>query len=1007
MSSASDPEAEFDADAAALESAIARILDHHAADPSRDVSYFLDEHVKTLRRRLDSLRALGFVGSLDAEVTSDLPMPSRVHDRFRVVGLIGRGGMGDVYLAIDELLGRRVALKVQRAIKGHDPVGATSRLARFRREAEITAQLDHPGVVPVYDYGRLEDGRVFYSMKFVAGRTVEDIVNACGRGDSATLAEFPLERRLAVVERVCETLAFAHSRGVVHRDIKPENVIVGSYGAVHLLDWGVAYVKHEAHSSAATEAAKIVVASDPDAKTLDGVLLGTPAYMAPEQRSAAHGAIDGRTDVFLVGALLYRLLAAASPQATSAFLATRSSAADRAFSRLPRALRAIILKATASASSARYADMDQLIADLRAFRESRPGRAWRETPLSWVIRLVRRHATATVILLAASAVVVTGLLAFNVLREARAAALASEIERRVAVFRQASSQLLPTEDVDGVGPTRIDHLGYLDRVEAAIATLGLEFESNPTVDVVANWRSTFGSLPLPDQEAVLDRLGDIVLHLELAGIRDFVTTEEAFAKGLAARLETFLLRRSSLPPWIPLRRFGSYAQARALLSAFDGDSQRLERLRQLQSVVTEPEFDCATHPVTRSLPSLQFDWAIVTAYAIGSRVKLAPGLEERLSAGYDSPFARYALTRILVGKTRTVDERERAVRYGSALRSRFPSDKACAAAFARALLSAEQRQAAIPLLLEAIETCSRPVLLLKDLARGYAALGDYGAARQALDRAIQLDDESPLLFQERMLVHAKQGSQAAALADLAACQSFGDPSAEAWYAVLMELIEQGRLDAVERMTASASRAIKAKPEYTAVLAGLSRARGRPELGIASLQAVLRRLPVNPECRYELVMSMLAMGDVPGAKSAAEGLPEDHPYSARAFESLADHISRADPTDPAILTSLRACLRSDPRRHIVRVRLIEALVRMRDEPAAALELRKLEGEFVRPEIRTGEDSTLVPVVTEFLDRVATDPIFESWRKPARNDDGQWRREAAEALRDLRIRVDRLK
>lgn len=1007
MSSSTDSNPEFDADAAALEAAIAHILEQQAAEPSRDVSHFVDEHVKALRRRVESLRELGLVGTLSGAATTDSATPNRVHDRFRIVGLIGRGGMGDVHLAMDELLGRQVALKVQRPIAGYDPIGATARLARFRREAEITAQLDHPGVVPVYDYGRIEDGRVFYSMKFVAGRTAEDIVTACGRGDVATLDEYSLERRLDVMERVCETLAFAHSRGVVHRDIKPENVIVGSYGAVHVLDWGIAHVMHQTREPMPVPASTSVVTSDPDAKTLDGVLLGTPAYMAPEQRSSAHGTIDRRTDVFLAGAMLYRLLTAATPQATSAWLATRSSAADRSFARLPREVRAILLKATADEASARYADMDQLIADLRAFRESSPGLAWRDTPFSWAIRWVRRHATATVSLGALSAVAITGSLAFNELREARAAAFASEIERRVATFRRASAELMPTEDVDGVGPTRIDHNGFVDRVIAVIAELGLKFELEPGTDVVARWRPTFMALTPPDREMVLDRLGDIVLHLELAGIRDFVTTEDAFAKALVTRLETFLVRRSSLPPWIPLRRFGIYAQVRDLLSALDGDARRLESIARLQSIAKDPDFDCATHPETRALPDLQFEWAVVAAFATGMRLNLVPGLEERVSSKNDTPFARYALTRILVGKSRTAEERERAVRYGSALRTQMPTDPACTAAYARALLSAEQSRAAIPLLIEAIEPCSRPVLLLKDLARGHAAVGDYVAARQALDRAIALDPESPLLFQERMLVHAKAGDLASALADLAACHRFGEPSVEAWYAVLVEFLERGRLDAVDRLTARASPAIRKKPEYTAVLAGLSRARGRPEAAIESLQGVLRRLPVHPECRYELVMSMLAMENIPGAKAAADGLPEDHPYSARAFEALADHIARFDPTDPAILTSLRACLRSEPRRHAVRVKLIEALLRLRDPQGAALELRKLEGEFRRPEVRAGQDSTLVPVVLQFLDRVATDPVFESWRRPARDDDAPGRREAEEALRDLRSRVNRAK
>src|SRR5262245_33809242 len=163
--------------------------------------------------------------------------PDLTGTKYEIVGRIGQGGMGTVYRARDRELGREVALKVVRL-----PEGAPDIAARMMREARTLARLEHPGIVPVHDVGTLGDGRVFYAMKLVRGAPLDQ------------LGPTGLAERLRIVERVCEAVAFAHAHGVIHRDLKPQNVMVGPFGEVLVMDWGVAKITGDTTSSLGSEA---------------------------------------------------------------------------------------------------------------------------------------------------------------------------------------------------------------------------------------------------------------------------------------------------------------------------------------------------------------------------------------------------------------------------------------------------------------------------------------------------------------------------------------------------------------------------------------------------------------------------------------------------------------------------------------------------------------------------------------------------------------------------------
>ena len=252
--------------------------------------------------------------------------------RYRLVGELARGGMGVVYEADDLELERRVALKVL-ATELTTPDAAE----RMRREARIIARLEHPGIVPVHDVGELADGRVYYAMKLVRGV----------RLDAFARQQHGRTELLRVFLRVCEAVAFAHAAGVVHRDLKPENVMVGEFGAVLVMDWGVAGAIGERAAA------------------------GTPGFMAPEQERGE--AIDARADVFALGRML---------EGTD------------------RRLRAIIAKATAPDKNARYADARELGDDLLRFLDGEPVAAYRENVLERAGRWLGRNRALVGVVLA-------------------------------------------------------------------------------------------------------------------------------------------------------------------------------------------------------------------------------------------------------------------------------------------------------------------------------------------------------------------------------------------------------------------------------------------------------------------------------------------------------------------------------------------------------------------------------------------------------------------------------
>ncbi len=269
--------------------------------------------------------------------------PDLSQTKYRLTGVAGSGGMGTVYIVEDTELRRRVALKVL-------DVPDAGVEARLRREAQVLARLEHPGIAPVHDAGSLPDGRAFYTMKWVQGE----------RLDARLSRPVPLAERLRLFLRIADAVAFAHAQGVVHRDLKPENVMVGAFGEVLVMDWGLAKV--------VGDGADLV----PTRKTAESAVLGTAGFMAPEQAAGESARVDARSDVYSLGAMLQ-------------WMATGE---------VVPALRAIWRKAMAVPREGRYPDVAALAADVIRFLDGAAVSAYPETLLHRALRVAKRHRVA-------------------------------------------------------------------------------------------------------------------------------------------------------------------------------------------------------------------------------------------------------------------------------------------------------------------------------------------------------------------------------------------------------------------------------------------------------------------------------------------------------------------------------------------------------------------------------------------------------------------------------------
>ncbi len=558
-----------------------------------------------------------------AEILQRLQSHRTGQPRYRVSGEVGRGGMGAILQVWDEDLRRPLAMKVVLGDSIGAPAAPTTsagdttaawptpisveprRMARFLEEAQITGQLEHPGIVPVHELGLDEQGNAYFTMRLVRGRNLESIFELVEHESEG----WSLTRALGVMLRVCEAMAFAHDRKVLHRDLKPANVMVGQFGEVYVMDWGLARVQgdkdlHDVRLRAPQQPAERVATdrrerfedSDPNLYTMDGDVVGTPAYMSPEQARGDLEAIDARSDVYAVGAMLYRLLGGTAPycpdgprpavkvlfdllEGPPAPLAPRSLAA-------PPELVAITGKAMARDRDDRYPTMLALAEDLRAFLENRVVRAYETGAWAEARKWIGRNRALAGALAAAVLLLVGGLVASLLLkaeadrqtglaetrrreaeqqtslaetRRVEAETSAARAEREAAVAK-AVSDFLNDDMLAAVAP---EHMGtnvlVRDVLSVAADSLDVRFGTEPEVESALRMTigRSFERLGEPDRartqfERALElregNLGDaaeetlqarLALASASASLGDGATAEASYRQVLATTRQAF------------------------------------------------------------------------------------------------------------------------------------------------------------------------------------------------------------------------------------------------------------------------------------------------------------------------------------------------------------------------------------------------------------------------------------------------------------------------------------
>ncbi|MFT5287242.1 MAG: tRNA A-37 threonylcarbamoyl transferase component Bud32/tetratricopeptide (TPR) repeat protein [Planctomycetota bacterium] len=474
--------------------------------------------------------------------------------RYELKGEIARGGMGAIIKVWDKSLRRTLAMKVALSGRGlKNSVGEAElddrALSRFLDEAYITGQLDHPGIVPVYELGVGDDQNVYFTMRLVKGRTLGEIFNLAANGREG----WTQSRAFGVLLKVCEAMAYAHSKNVIHRDLKPANIMVGRFGEVYVMDWGLARLlgkddkrdlRVRVDQSGAIQSSRQELHDDsPDSPllTMDGDVVGTPVYMSPEQANGIIGAMGPHSDVYAVGAMLYQLLAGERPYLANGETVNNFEVWKRVQNGPPTSLHTLAPKASAEISSIcekamardpkqRYPDMSALALDLSAYVEGRVVGAHEAGALAEAKKWIQRNKALASSVAIAIGLLVLGLAASIWLRgvaienaklaelnaEERTAQVRISNESRVEARRQADiavaiSEFFNTDLLGAVDPdrSRNSEVSLRAVVDQASQRIEGKFIDQPAVE--GQLRQTLGVL-----YRKLGALDESIHHLDRA-----------------------------------------------------------------------------------------------------------------------------------------------------------------------------------------------------------------------------------------------------------------------------------------------------------------------------------------------------------------------------------------------------------------------------------------------------------------------------------------------------------
>jgi serine/threonine protein kinase len=530
-----------------------RIGDSVRLFPNQDIKLG-DVHLEIHRQRVGSTPGISLAPA-QAAIQHLVPEEVLTAKRYAIGQQVARGGMGAILDAQQSAMKRHVAMKVM--LEGSD----AGDIARFVDEAQITGQLEHPNIVPVHELGVDENDQLFYTMKFVRGTTLKKVLDLLVQRDEASVKKYPLAALLTIFQKACDAIAFAHSKGVIHRDLKPENLMLGDFGEVLVMDWGLAKVfgGHRAVGASlpGTDGAvpssiqRSIIASARGSapefgQTMAGTILGTPAYMAPEQARGEVETMDQRADLYSLGAILFEILHLRPPltgddpmaiveraERGEIEWALPDSALRNPHSALPPSLLAVCRKALARDPAHRYRRVADLQADIGAYQNGFATSAenagmWKQTTL-----LVKRHKGifATV---AAAWLVITALAVWFVINVTHAKNQA-ESQRNIATSeRNRAEQNLA--DLRATAPTFFNQARLLteqEKFDEALEKIGIALKLDPDN---ASFHAQHGNI-LQSQERFAEAAAEYDAAAKLNAQEPHAAENAALSRALVAAQE--------------------------------------------------------------------------------------------------------------------------------------------------------------------------------------------------------------------------------------------------------------------------------------------------------------------------------------------------------------------------------------------------------------------------------------------------------------------------------------
>jgi serine/threonine protein kinase len=525
-----------EADRAEIERKLERKLKKHRNDPRATLASLADAPLRDLMNSIPAppvhktMQELAPATGHRLVETLVPPSDQRSSLRYTLSRMHAQGGLGKIWVARDTDLNREVALKEIRIDRSANPEA----WRRFMKEAQVTGQLEHPNIVPVYELARRkEDDQPFYTMRFVRGETLRSAIAEFHRARKGkALDRLELQRRLLEpFVKVCQAIGYAHSRGVVHRDLKPENIVLGPFGEVVVLDWGLAKILSEADEKTPADN-RVTVTAEAETHATQGAV-GTPAYMAPEQASGQSALIDARTDIYGLGGILFEILTGRPPAEADTMpdllhkVMTGNIPDPRTVDgTVPKPLAAVCKKALALRREDRYQSADDLAEDVRRWLVDERVSVYRDPLLVRASRWARRHrtlvASAAVLLLSTIAALAMGIYLINRERDR------TEQQRRLAVSnaQSATRNMKRAQDAADtllaeVGDVDLAEIPQMESVRKRLlekARAGYEqFYAESSSDPLIEWGRSRALVRLADIQALLG---------------EYASAEESYRQGL-------------------------------------------------------------------------------------------------------------------------------------------------------------------------------------------------------------------------------------------------------------------------------------------------------------------------------------------------------------------------------------------------------------------------------------------------------------------------------------------